>query len=300
MSALVKYKSVLIKLEEEIRSGKYAKSTLPSEAQLVKRFCVGRKTVQRAILELQHRGLVVRHQGRGTFLTKQGKKSTGLLGLLVPESSYSTMFHTLVRELARVGQSAGYTFLFGCASEGDAQAIIEQTYKFAKEFVEHRVEGVIFRPLVDERSIDVNLNVIKIIRDAGIPIVLIDSDVVASPLRSDFDIVGINNIVAGQRIARHLLEQGRKQIAFIMDASPLGLSINLRTRLFGLTGEIIAAGAKWDKQHLFITGADEVNKIKRILGRSFRPDAIVCANDEVAIRLMHTLQLIGIDRKSVV
>ena len=34
--------------------------------------------------------------------------------------------------------------------------------------------------------------------------------------------------------------------------------------------------------------------MKRILGRSFRPDAIVCANDEVAIRLMHTLQLIGI------
>ena len=79
MQGSAKYRIVLQGIEEDIRSGKYTGRALPSEAQLVRRFGVGRKTVQRAILELQHLGLVVRQQGKGTFLTRQGKSATGLL-----------------------------------------------------------------------------------------------------------------------------------------------------------------------------------------------------------------------------
>ena len=197
MQESVKYRMVVQGIEEDIRSGKYTGRALPSEAQLVRRFGVGRKTVQRAILELQHLGLVVRQQGKGTFLTRQGKSVTGLLGLLMPDSWHSPIFQSLSRELARIGQDAGYTFLFGEAAEGNVDSVAEQTCRFAREFASRRVEGVIFRPMVDERCVDANIEVTDIIRSAGIPIVLVDSDILPSSKRSDFDVVGINIFVVG-------------------------------------------------------------------------------------------------------
>ena len=293
MADETKYKVVAKSLENDIRAGKYAGRSLPSEAQLVRQFGVGRKTVQRAILELQHLGLVVRRQGKGTFLSNLGKRTTGLLGLLIPDASSATIFQSFSREIARVGQNAGYTFLFGEAAVGDADSVALQTRKFARDFAARHVEGVIFRPLVDEGYEKVNLEIAGIFKKVGIPLVLIDSDIVSSPKRSEFDIVGINNIVAGQRIADHLFGLGRRRIAFLMDASPLGFSVNLRSRLFGLAGAVVSAGVEWNAKHVLTVRADDVAGIRRSICRRYRPDAIVCANDAVAIRLMQTLSFLG-------
>ena len=294
MSDEVKYKVVAKSLEGEIRAGKYAGRLLPSEAQLVRRFGVGRKTVQRAILELQYNGLVARKHGKGTFLTQYAARATGLLGLLIPDASSAMIFQSFSREIARIGQDMGYTFLFGEAAPGDPETIARQTINFAREFAARHVEGVIFRPIVDEEHVKVNLSVAEIFWRKGIPLVLIDSDIVSPPERSKFDIVGIDNVMVGRRIADHLFNLGKRRVAFLMDASPLGLSANLRSRLFGLAGAVVATGGEWNDKHVFAVRADDIVGVRRMLRRTFRPDAIVCANDVVAIRLMQTLSAIGI------
>lgn len=293
MADETKYKVVAKSLENDIRAGKYAGRSLPSEAQLVRQFGVGRKTVQRAILELQHLGLVVRRQGKGTFLSNLGKRTTGLLGLLIPDATSATIFQSFSREIARIGQNAGYTFLFGEAAVGDAESVVSQTRRFAHEFVSHHVEGVIFRPLVDESYEKVNVEIAEIFDQVGIPLVLIDSDLVAPPKRSAFDVVEINNIIAEQRIAEHLLRLGRRRIAFLMDDTPMGISINLRSRLFGLASAVMAAGVEWNPKHVLTVRADDVLGVRRAIGRRYTPDAIVCASDIVAVRLMQTLSKLG-------
>ena len=293
MADETKYKVVAKSLENDIRAGKYAGRSLPSEAQLVRQFGVGRKTVQRAILELQHLGLVVRRQGKGTFLSNLGKRTTGLLGLLIPDATSATIFQSFSREIARIGQNAGYTFLFGEAAVGDAESVVSQTRRFAHEFVSHHVEGVIFRPLVDESYEKVNVEIAEIFDQVGIPLVLIDSDLVAPPKRSAFDVVEINNIAAEQRITDHLLGLGRRRIAFLMDDSPMGISINLRSRLFGLASAVMAAGVEWNPKHVLTVRADDVLGVRRAIGRRYTPDAIVCASDIVAVRLMQTLSKLG-------
>ena len=293
MADETKYKVVAKSLENDIRAGKYAGRSLPSEAQLVRQFGVGRKTVQRAILELQYQGLVVRRQGKGTFLSNLGKRTTGLLGLLIPDASSATIFQSFSREIARIGQNAGYTFLFGEAAVGDAESVVSQTRGFAHEFASHHVEGVIFRPLVDESYEKVNLEIAGIFEQVGIPLVLIDSDLVSPPKRSAFDVVEINNIAAEQRIADHLLGLGRRRIAFLMDDSPMGISINLRSRLFGLASAVMAAGVEWNPKHVLTVRADDVLGVRRAIGRRYTPDAIVCASDIVAVRLMQTLSKLG-------
>ena len=78
-----------------------------------------------------------------------------------------------------------------------------------------------------------------------------------------------------------------------MDASPLGFSVNLRSRLFGLAGAVVSAGMEWNAKHVLTVRADDVAGIRRAICRRYRPDAIVCANDAVAIRLMQTLSFLG-------
>lgn len=68
-SHLSLYMQIAERLRDEIATGRYAESgKLPSEQALVRRFEVSRVTVRLAIGHLINDGLVVRKQGKGTFL----------------------------------------------------------------------------------------------------------------------------------------------------------------------------------------------------------------------------------------
>ncbi|HEY6056403.1 MAG TPA: GntR family transcriptional regulator [Candidatus Limnocylindrales bacterium] len=57
--------------EERIRSGEWpAGSRLPPERELCRLFDASRATLRHALGELERRGLITRHQGRGTFVTR--------------------------------------------------------------------------------------------------------------------------------------------------------------------------------------------------------------------------------------
>lgn len=70
-------------LAQEILSGTYdPKFPIPSEHQLCRRFGVSRVTVRLALSDLQNRGLIYRHHGKGTFIhgtTKLGGKPLAIL-----------------------------------------------------------------------------------------------------------------------------------------------------------------------------------------------------------------------------
>ena len=57
-------------LLENISAGVYAKGQkIPTENELAQNFSVSRITVRKALKELEQEGLLVRHQGKGTFVT---------------------------------------------------------------------------------------------------------------------------------------------------------------------------------------------------------------------------------------
>jgi GntR family transcriptional regulator len=66
------YSIIASRAERRIRSGSWAPGTrLPPERELCELLDVSRATLRQALAELEHRGLISRHQGRGTFVTRQ-------------------------------------------------------------------------------------------------------------------------------------------------------------------------------------------------------------------------------------
>lgn len=65
------YSLIADRAETRIRSGAWpAGSRLPPERELCRELDVSRATLRQALDELEERGLVTRHQGRGTFVTR--------------------------------------------------------------------------------------------------------------------------------------------------------------------------------------------------------------------------------------
>jgi GntR family transcriptional regulator len=65
------YSLIASQMEDRISSGRWQEGDrLPPERQLCGDFGVSRATLRQALGELEERGLITRHQGRGTFVTK--------------------------------------------------------------------------------------------------------------------------------------------------------------------------------------------------------------------------------------
>jgi GntR family transcriptional regulator len=65
------YSLIADRAEGRIRSGAWAPGTrLPPERELCRELEVSRATLRQALDELEERGLITRHQGRGTFVTR--------------------------------------------------------------------------------------------------------------------------------------------------------------------------------------------------------------------------------------
>jgi len=288
-----KYMEIEAALRSEFSSGKYAGGRFPSEHMLVKRFGVARGTVRQALSRLEADGLIVRHRGSGTHAESRTNPATGRLGLLIPDMADNLFFRLLTSELVRCGQSASYVMLLGeCATTDSVATRRRNLRRFVSQFIEQRVEGVVFRPFLDERLAAANRAVATTFRKAGIPVVLIDADLVRSPARSDFDLVGINHVNAGRRAAELLISAGRKNLRYILPR----ICTVTRDRVFGAAGAALAAGCEWDDSHVLKFAPDDTKSLKREFAsaKANRPDGVICGDDVDALTLIRSLAAIGI------
>lgn len=282
----VKYRDLARTLEAEIRSGKYAQKMLPSEMQLVRRFGVGRKTVQRALLELQYIGLVVRCHGKGTFLTKMAQGLGGAIGLVLPISR-GEIFPPICQKITALAQDAGYSVVLADIGAADFGKRVDQIRKAAKNFIDMNVIGVIYHPIdgiADAKKI--NQVALGIFSQSGMPLVMVDCDSELYPKRSRYDVVGADDFDAGYKIAEHLIEQGARKIVFCRPKHAGASHVN-RSR--GVAAAVEAHGVSLAVAELY---AAEKQSIRKILATE-KPDAFVCGNDRYAALVMGTLKTFG-------
>ncbi len=291
-----KHRRISTHLEMEISAGRYGPGTrLPGEIQLVKQFDVSRPTVARALRDLEAKGLVERRAGSGTYVSsnQQRLNSTRVLGLLVPGLSNTEIFHIICGEIASLARVHEYGLLWGGSTNPrqDADASLKHAGEICKQFIERKINGVFFAPAeLQPKQEEANSRLAESLREAGIPVVLIDRDLTPFPRRSDFDLIGIDNLAGGYMVAEHLIKLGCRRLLFV--CRPLSAG-TVNARIAGVREAMVQNRLELDP-YWVREGDPKDLKFVRSLVSGKMVDAIICANDDTAAVLIRTMEQQGV------
>lgn len=133
-----------------------------------------------------------------------------------------------------------------------------------------------------------NLDAVKGLRQAGVPVVLL-----AHPPVSGCDSVRTESASSAEKLTRRLLASGRKDLVFVGDPNS---SYDVAERYKGFS----AAHRKRElpvpkPEQLPLTEEAGAAMAEHWLTLKSRPDGLVCGNDELALAAIKTLQAKGID-----
>ena len=296
MAQKTKHRDVSRQLRGNIAAGRYGpEGRLPGEVQLAKQFGISRPTVARALLDLQAEGLIERRAGSGTYVrvSAPAAAATRLLGLLIPGLGTTEIFESICGELASLARVNDYSLLWGGSAHPgqDTDASLEHAEEVCRQFIDRRVTGVFFAPfeLMPEQD-QANRHLAELFRQAGVPVVLLDRDLQSFPSRSDFDLVGIDNVAGGFLLAEHLLKLGCHRICFVV--RPLSAP-TVDARIAGAREALVRR--RLEPAPNWVRLGDPADlKFARALTAGKLTDAFICANDYTAALLMRSLESIGV------
>jgi len=215
--------------------------------------------------------------------------STRRIGLLMPGVRTTEVLEIIGGELASLARAREFALLWDSSAphSRDPRSAQDQALQLCAQFIEHQVVGVFFAPFESIGDKDaVSHRIAEKLSKAGTPVVLLDRDLQPFPRRSNFDLVGIDNLAGGCLLAEHLIKLGCEHIAFV--ARPFSAP-TINARIAGvreaLTRQKLDLPADWIQE-----GNPEDLKFARGLTAGHRWDAVVCANDLTAVQLLRTLE----------
>jgi len=286
-----KYQQVVDTLREEIRSGKHKPGNrFPSEAALVQRFGASRITIGRALRELSQQGLVSRVAGSGTYL-REGTARDGLLfGLLIPDLGRTEIFEPICQGIAGAPEPGRHALLWAHL-DAPAAALEQQAFELCDQYLEQKVAGVFFAPVEGtEDALGTNRSIAARLREAKIPIVLLDRCYLPYPKRSVHDLVGIDNRRAGYQATEHLLALGAGRVSFLAYRRTAS---TVDARIAGYRDAMFAYEAKEENTQVYRLEEISTASVKALLDSSRKGDGVVCANDRTAGEFLHAAINLG-------
>jgi DNA-binding LacI/PurR family transcriptional regulator len=282
--------------EMEIAAGRYRQGArLPSEVQLVKQFTVSRPTVARALRDLETKGLVERRAGSGTYVRLHSERTatTRVLGLLVPGLQTTEIFQIICGEIASLARVNEYGLLWGGSTNprGDTDTSLKHAEEICKQFIERKVSGVFFAPIeLQSGQEQANTRLAESLREAGTTVLLIDRDLLSFPARSDFDLVGIDNMAAGSMVAEHLIKLGCQKLHFV--ARPRS-AVTVDARIAGVREALVRHRIEPNPGWVHWGDPAELKFVRSLLAGG-QADAFICANDDTAAVLLRSLESQGV------
>jgi DNA-binding LacI/PurR family transcriptional regulator len=291
-SEMPKYQQVYRALAKGIQAGHWKEGDrLPSEAELVRQFGASRITVGRAVRDLQQAGLVERRAGSGTYVRAERPASALSFGLLIPDLGETEIFEPICQGMMASPLARPHALVWGSVPEAPGSKE-DHAWDLCRQYIERRLSGVFFAPLERTPAKDeVNRRIAQALDEARIPVVLLDRTVVPYPERGHHDLVGIDNRRAGYLVAEHLLRLGARRISFVGVPSA---AATVDAREAGYREALYAWQAPLDRAWVHRLDPADPTAVRGVM-ESDGPDAVVCANDWTAARLMRTLLELGHD-----
>jgi len=217
MKSLPLYKQIQQDIRRMITIGKLREGDrIPSEKELADTYHVSQITSKNALIGLMEEGLLVRMQGKGTFVAKQQEHATfevykeewnglnarsGRIGLILPTMK-TKVDQRFLNYIEKYASQYGFELMLRITRESQ-----EEESKVISAFLQQGVDGIIIFPVENEMYND---SILRLSLDR-FPLVLIDrflKEVKTYSVSSD-NINGTCEAVSG------LLDKGHHSIAFI-------------------------------------------------------------------------------------
>ena len=283
-------------LKSEIEAGTYSEGELlPTDLQISEKFSTSRPTVAKAVQKLVDENILGRKAGFGTFIRKNkpsGNNSKQLtLGLLIPSLGETEIFEPICGQIANLADQHNFSLVWGGGGnplDKSAAFLIQQ----AEKYISQKVDGVFFTPLelLDEAD-EINRKITTMFKAAGIPVVLLDNDISKPPVKSEFDLIGINNVEAGYTIGSHLIERKCKHIGFITRPNIAG---TVHMRLIGLKEAFSQNGLNVENIEVYSLD-DSISALAKQIAANKKLNGLVVCNDATAAELLIALDDLGVE-----
>ncbi len=286
-----------------ITTGQYVSGQqLPTMNMLSQSFEASKPTIAKALSHLEKKGLINRKRGGGVFVHDDvvPKQQIKPIGLLIPDlitrenMRVESIFTSIFSHVLTYAKERNF-FLVADSYGVDSNAILDDIKKSFDNFAHQNCAGVFFHFNPRDDSRDLSEKVLDVLEQSQKPVVLFDRDICQFPKRSKFDLIGINNERAAYVLTSHLIDLDCKKFCFLKAAFDTYSPV-VTERISGYQTALIQNQLSPDNI-VELTLNDNENEVSKILTRLVRDEkveALVCVNDEVAIKCMEHLLRNGI------
>lgn len=293
---LKKYDLIASEIRQNILSGQWAVGTkLPIDAELAQRFDCSLGTISKALGILAHEGLLERRSRVGTTVIKNALDNNlpamdlNAFAVIYPSDQHEGIF--------RISQ--GFQIAARLANRRLLMLTTGIDFKQEVEIIgrlsEFNVKGALIYPLLCSalEMVDFSHALIR----SKFPVVLVEADL----LRLGCPTVAVNSFHAGYTMTRHILAKGAKKIGFFSNDAN---APSIHDRYRGYAWAMQEAGIAKPEKGVFLESSmhpnfnnplEEPTRLaEAFLKKSGPLDAVVCANDFLAVGCINAAKKLGI------
>lgn len=259
-----------------------------SENELAKLFNISRQTVRQAIGILQNEGWLYRVKGSGTFIGKvieREKATTHNIGVIITYPD-EYIFPTIIKGIESVLSANGYTMILGFTSNK-----VEKEAQCLKSFIGKDIDGLIIESTKSAFP-NPNIDYFHILKEKGIPFVFING--LYKELPSSY--VVMDDERGGYLAAEFLIENGHKKIGGIFKSD----DIQGHNRYKGYISACHKKGLEIAENSILWFTTEDYDTVfseeygKLLIKRFKDCSAVICYNDQIAVRLCDIMQSNGL------
>lgn len=285
-----KYKQLIDYIIQYIKNGDLKPhDRIFTELELMDKFKISRHTVRKAFDHLVNEGWLYKVQGKGTFVSYPSDHFKGDGKLIAVVTTYlgDYIFPDIIEGIENVLTQNEYSIILG-----NTDNKIEKERVVLKNLLSNNLQGLITEPTKSVFS-NPNKDIYQQFINRGIPIIFINGyyeDMESSYIIED-------DIHAGYIATKHLVMEGHKKIGGIFKSDDMqghrryqGFVKCLREFNIEIPEKSVIWYSTEDRDDFF----NDQDYIKILLRRLNSSSAVVCYNDQIAVRLLEILKNNGI------